>query len=63
MTDRGAVLTVSEVADVLCEEAWQGRWDPLAETNVRPLAALTAKVLADAGYDVVKRALGPDHSL
>ena len=49
------VLTPLELTEMLCEEAWQGRWDPLCETNVRPLAASLSLVLDLAGYAVVRK--------
>lgn len=57
-----AALTVHEATEVLCEESWYGRWNPLRETNIRPLAAVTVQALYDAGYVVMKRDLGPKES-
>lgn len=48
-------LTWAAATDLLCDLAWQGKWDPLPETNVRPLASLTVQALLDAGWEIVKR--------
>lgn len=36
----------SAITEFLCNEAWEGRWSPLEETNIRPLAEQIAAVLA-----------------
>lgn len=53
--ESGKMVTLTEEAlradvirDVLRNEAWEGRWNPLPETNIYPLAAHTAEVLAKA---------------
>lgn len=35
------------IAKVLKDEAWEGRWKPLDESNVGPLAGVTASALID----------------
>jgi hypothetical protein len=37
-----------KLTELLCEEAWQGRWKPLGIENIRPLAEHTAQVIVDA---------------
>lgn len=39
---------MNAMVEFLCSESWYGRWNPLRETNIRPLAEHTAAVLATA---------------
>lgn len=42
-------LTAHQVAEILCQEAWQGRWNPLNQgRNTRPMAEHAAQVLTEA---------------
>jgi hypothetical protein len=34
------------MTEFLCSEAFAGRWTPFSRTNIRPLAEMTASVLA-----------------
>lgn len=38
-------LAWHHLAKVLREEAWWGRWSPFEETNIAPLAGITAEAL------------------
>lgn len=38
---------------LLCDASREGRWRPLDESNIQPLAAVTAKVLDAAGCVIV----------
>lgn len=49
---------VALLSRLLSDEAWAGRWRPLSNTNIKPLADETAMVMADAleqaGYGIVR---------
>lgn len=40
---------VKRIMTILTDAAWEGRWSPLDETNIAPLAHITAAVLDAAG--------------
>lgn len=39
------IVTETGLAHVLKDAAWQGRWNPLSESNYGPLAEVTAEVI------------------
>src|SRR4051812_34744773 len=48
------LMNKNDLANLLCEESWSGRWNPLKHGNIRPLAEHTAQVIHTAGYEIVK---------